>query len=73
MGALLNAIDGYRGSVVVRSALKLSPYVFTRPGELRKAAWSEFDFDRREWRIPSERMKGRVPHTAGKAYTPDHP
>lgn len=62
VGALLNAIDGYRGSVVVRSALKLSPYVFTRPGELRKAEWSEFDLDRREWRIPAERMKARVPH-----------
>lgn len=62
VGALLNAIDGYRGSVVVRCALKLSPYVFTRPGELRNAAWSEFDLDRSEWRIPAERMKARVPH-----------
>lgn len=41
VGALLNAIDGYRGGVVVRSALKLSPCVFTRKGELRKAEWSE--------------------------------
>ncbi|MFC4821924.1 tyrosine-type recombinase/integrase [Dokdonella ginsengisoli] len=62
VGALLNAIDSYRGSVVVRCALKLSPYVFTRPGELRKASWSEFDLDRGEWRIPAERMKSRVPH-----------
>ncbi|WP_448101075.1 tyrosine-type recombinase/integrase [Luteibacter jiangsuensis] len=62
IGALLHSIDGYRGSVVVRSALKLSPYVFTRPGELRNAAWSEFDLRRGAWRIPAERMKSRVPH-----------
>lgn len=31
--------------------------MFLRPGELRKAEWSEFDLDRAEWRIPIERMK----------------
>jgi integrase len=31
--------------------------VFVRPGELRAAAWQEFDFKRNEWRIPAERMK----------------
>lgn len=62
VGALLNAIDGYQGGVVVRCALKLSPYVFTRPGELRNASWSEFNLDDAEWRLPAERMKSRVPH-----------
>ncbi len=62
VGTLLHVMDGYTGSVVVRSALKLSPYVFTRPGELRKARWSEFDLERREWRIPAERMKSGAPH-----------
>jgi integrase len=28
-----------------------------RPAELRAAYWSEFDFERAEWRIPAERMK----------------
>jgi integrase len=33
-----------------------------RTGELREATWPEFDFDKREWRIPAARMKGRVEH-----------
>src|SRR5699024_43539 len=32
------------------------------PGELRKAEWSEIDFDKAEWRIPAERMKMAAPH-----------
>ena len=31
--------------------------MFVRPGEWRAAEWSEFDFERAEWRIPAERMK----------------
>jgi hypothetical protein len=34
---LLRAIDGYRGTFVVKSALQLAPLVFVRPGELRQA------------------------------------
>jgi integrase len=62
VGALLRAIDGYEGFFVTRCALRLAPLVFTRPGELRKAEWSEFDFERAEWRIPAERMKMREQH-----------
>jgi integrase len=36
--------------------------VFVRPGELRKAEWAEFDFEKSEWRIPAERMKMKAPH-----------
>jgi integrase len=35
---------------------------FVRPGELRKAEWSEFDLDGAEWRIPAKRMKMREQH-----------
>lgn len=45
-----------------RRALKLSLLTFVRPGELRKSKWSEFDFDKAQWRIPAERMKGRIEH-----------
>ncbi|MDR3388228.1 MAG: tyrosine-type recombinase/integrase [Rudaea sp.] len=62
IGKLLRDIDGYRGGFAVGSALRLAPLVFTRPGELRKATWSEFDLDNAEWRIPAERMKARVEH-----------
>jgi integrase len=57
VGALLRAIDGYAGQPVTALALKLAPLVFVRPGELRAAEWSEFDFEKAEWRIPGARMK----------------
>lgn len=37
VGALLRAIDAYEGSWITRCALRLSPLVFVRPGELRAA------------------------------------
>jgi integrase len=36
--------------------------LFVRPGELRKAEWSEFNFETSEWRIPAEKMKMRTMH-----------
>jgi integrase len=54
---LLRAIDGYQGYIVTKSALRLAPLVFVRPGELRKGQWSEIDLNKAEWRIPGERMK----------------
>lgn len=62
VGKLLNAIDAFDGTFVVRSALQLAPLVFVRPGELRRAEWSEINLDAAEWRIPAERMKMREAH-----------
>jgi integrase len=64
IGALLRAIDGYVGFASVAYALKLSPLLFVRPGELRGAEWAEFDLDALEpvWRIPAGRMKMKKPH-----------
>jgi integrase len=62
VGALLRAIDGFTGTFPVHCALKLLPLVFTRPGELRQAEWSEFDLDGAVWNLPAERMKLRLPH-----------
>jgi integrase len=59
---LLRAIDGFRGTFIVQCALKLAPLFFVRPGELRKAEWSEIDLDKSEWNIPAERMKMREQH-----------
>jgi len=59
---LLRAIDAFTGSFVVKCALQLAPMVFVRPGELRKAEWSEIDFDKAEWSIPAHKMKMREPH-----------
>ncbi|HJS89830.1 MAG TPA: integrase arm-type DNA-binding domain-containing protein [Steroidobacteraceae bacterium] len=62
IGALLRAIDGFDGHPTTGIALKLSPLLFVRPGELRAAEWSEFNLDSAEWRIPAERMKMRERH-----------
>ncbi|MEQ1498812.1 MAG: integrase arm-type DNA-binding domain-containing protein [Novosphingobium sp.] len=61
-GELLRAIDGYEGSPVTQLALQLSALLFVRPGELRHAEWAEFDMDAAIWRIPGEKMKGRLEH-----------
>lgn len=57
IGALLLALEGYAGTLIIRAALELAPLVFVRPVELRFAEWAEFDLGRAEWRIPAERMK----------------
>jgi integrase len=62
VGELLRAIDGYEGQPITRIALQLSPYVFVRPGELRRAEWSEIDLEAAVWRIPGSKMKGRQEH-----------
>jgi integrase len=62
VGELLRAIDGYDGHDLTAQALKLLALVFTRPGELRAARWTEINFDAAEWRIPAERMKKRREH-----------
>lgn len=61
-GALMRAIEGYTGHAITLFALRLSAHLFVRPGELRKANWSEFDFERPVWSIPAEKMKMRRPH-----------
>ena len=65
LGELLRAIDGYTGSLVTKSALRLAPLVFVRPGELRRAEWAEIDFEHEGgplWSIPADKMKMRDPH-----------
>jgi integrase len=47
---LLRAIDAFKGSFVVMSALRLAPLVFVRPVELRKAKWRDIDLEAKEWR-----------------------
>lgn len=62
LGELLRAIAVYSGTYVVRAALQIAPRVFTRPGELRFAEWSEFDLVKAEWRVPGARLKGLTIH-----------
>lgn len=56
VGALMRAISEYK-SPIARYALRFSALTFCRPGEVRRAEWHEIDLDRREWKIPPEKMK----------------
>jgi integrase len=69
LGELLRACDGYKGTHVVRAALRLTPMLLLRPGELRHAQWSEFDLDGAVWTVPAERMKREK---AGKLHGKPH-
>ncbi|MFZ6744981.1 tyrosine-type recombinase/integrase [Undibacterium sp. JH2W] len=51
LGKLMRDIDSYDGSLATKAALKLLPLVFTRPGELRHARWSDVNFETKEWRF----------------------
>ncbi len=62
VGALLRAIEGFTGAITTRCALRLGALVFVRPGELRRAEWKEFNFDKSEWRIPAVKMKMKEQH-----------
>ncbi|MEO6321724.1 MAG: integrase arm-type DNA-binding domain-containing protein [Polaromonas sp.] len=61
-GALMRSIAAYSGHPAAVAALKLSPLLFVRPGELRTAEWAEIDLDAAEWRIPGSKMKMKVDH-----------
>jgi integrase len=54
---LLRAIDSFKGTLTVQCALRLSPLVFVRPGELRQAKWRDIDLDAGEWRYLVSKTK----------------
>jgi|UPI0003714B47 integrase len=62
VGELMRAIDGFKGTLVVQCALKLSPLVFLRPGELRQLRWEWVNIDEQEIRLPADIMKMRQRH-----------
>lgn len=57
IGAALRQFESYGGFPPVRAGLKLGPYLFCRPGELRKMRWSEIDFEKAEWRFTASKTK----------------
>jgi integrase len=58
----LRAIEGYTGHEIPAIALRLSPHLFVRPGELRSAEWTEFNTQGAVWSLSAEKMKMRRPH-----------
>ncbi|PWK43765.1 tyrosine-type recombinase/integrase [Pseudomonas sp. OV226] len=59
---LLAKVEAANVYAPTRCAIRLLMLTAVRPGELRTAAWSEFDLDAATWKIPKERMKARRPH-----------
>lgn len=62
LAPLLRAMDSHNGHIYCRAALRLTPLLFVRPGELRTAEWVEIDLDKAEWRIPGRKMKMENDH-----------
>ncbi len=57
---ILRLIKLYQGSLILSTALKISPYVFVRPGELRSAKWKDINFETCEWHYTATKTK--TPH-----------
>lgn len=57
VGSFLRVMDGYAGTLTVRTALKLAPLLFCRPGELRQMKWAEIDLEAAEWRYRVSKTK----------------
>ncbi len=62
LAELLVAIDDYEGYPSTMAALRLTPHLFQRPGEIRSMRWDDLDLDQARWKIPLERMKSRRAH-----------
>ncbi len=62
LGWLMRSIDDYDGWPTLRSAMLFTALTACRPGEVRKAEWSEIDLSQRTWIIPEERTKMRKQH-----------
>ena len=52
-GVLLRHIDNYQGGAIVKTALKLAPILYQRPGNLRAMKWADLDLDGGLWTIPA--------------------
>jgi integrase len=59
LGQLLRDIRAYNGQFITRCALRLTPMIFQRPGQIRFADWEDIDLDLGLWRCPPEKMKMR--------------
>ncbi|SDJ24406.1 Integrase [Agrobacterium fabrum] len=55
-------LRNYNGESQTALALELLIHTAVRSKELRLATWSEFDFEKKIWRIPEERMKMKKEH-----------
>ena len=59
LGQILALMDAYSGTPTVVAAIKLTPLMFARPGELRRAEWSDMHLDAAQWEYVSSKTKMR--------------
>ena len=52
-------MDGFKGFEAIKVALKLTPYLLVRPGELRHMEWEELDLNAGRWLVPGRKTKRR--------------
>lgn len=59
---MMRVIAASRAQPITKLALYLQSLVVVRPGELRKAAWEEFDIESNQpvWNVPAKKMKGKT-------------
>jgi len=59
---IMNSIEHYRGDMSTKIALKITPYLFLRPFNIRTMEWDEVDFTKKVLSIPAEKMKMKKAH-----------
>ena len=57
VGAILRALEAFRGGPVVQAAVNLLPLVFCRPGELRTMRWADVDLEAAQWSYTVSKTK----------------
>lgn len=55
-------LDGWKGHLITKLALRLVALTFVRTIEIRRACWDQFDFATATWHIPADNMKMRRAH-----------
>jgi integrase len=60
LGDVLRLMHNYTATPQVTAAMKLTPYLFQRPGEIRHMLWKDIDLEAKEWRFTAS--KTDTPH-----------
>ena len=58
----IDAVKASGAGLATKLALELLVLTASRSGEIRLAAWSEFDLKAKVWEVPAERMKMKKLH-----------
>lgn len=59
---ILLGIDDYSGDYNTKMALRILPYLFVRPSNLRFMKWNDINFDKKLWIITADEMKSKKDH-----------